>query len=232
MQPPAHRKPTPEQEEYWRISTAERDLFFANLDLVLAHERDILSCDEYFFCRPEFTHYGVLSNGHINVGILLLGWRHGIFIDRCRAVLGARKARYECGGKSYVYRFGGLLSGTGWRGFCQSCGLTEFVWDSSQTYQRMQFASSINRQYRERIEEIEEYDGTSFSFGAEPLIATKKTRKRVRSLVEKLSVAELLNELKTGKIRQATPRERSLLDEVLVIEDGEGKTIEKVRLLE
>ena len=71
MQPPAHRKPTPEQEEYWRISTAERDLFFANLDLVLAHERDILSCDEYFFCRPEFTHYGVLSNGHINVGTLL-----------------------------------------------------------------------------------------------------------------------------------------------------------------
>src|SRR5690606_37041888 len=97
---------------------------------------------------------------------------------------------------------------------------------------RMQFASSINRQYRERVEEIEEYDGTAFSFGAEPLITTKKTRKRVCSLVENLSVTEVLNELKTGKIRQATPREKSLLDEVLVIEDGEGKTIEKLRLLE
>jgi hypothetical protein len=70
-------------------------LFFDNLDLILAHEQSILSCDEYFFCRPEFT---------------------------------------------------GLRSG-----FCQACGQTDFVWDGTLTWERMRFASSVNRQFKDRV---------------------------------------------------------------------------------
>lgn len=232
MQPPAHRKPSPEQEEYWRVAALERELFIANLDLVLEHERDILSCDEYFFCRPEFTHYGVYSNGHINVGTLLLGWRDGLFIDKCQAVLGPRKEKYSCGGKSYVYRFGGLLSRTGWGGFCTSCGNTEFVWDGTLTFERMHLASSANKQFKDRVEGLEEYEGQNFSFGKEALVLARKTRPVTRSLVEMVTVPELVKELQAGEIRGATGKDKTLLKEYLTIENGEGMLVRKIKLIE
>jgi len=110
MQPPAHRPPTPEQLEAWRLTSLEHKLFFDNFDLVLAHGIDILKRDEYFFCQTRFSHYGVMSNAYMNVGTLLLGWRHEILIDRCR------NCADNC--KSYVYCFGSLLSRTGWAGYC------------------------------------------------------------------------------------------------------------------
>ncbi|MBY0552045.1 MAG: hypothetical protein K2W95_32475 [Candidatus Obscuribacterales bacterium] len=231
MQPPAHRPPTPEQLEHWRVSSLEHELFFANLDLILDHERDILSCDEYFFCRPAFTHYGVYSNSHINVGTLLLGWRHGILIDTCRGVLGPRKEHYVCGGKAYVYRFGGLLSRTGWGGFCSACRGSEFFWDGTLTWLRWDFAASSNRQFKDRVTEVEEYEGRNFSFGPVSLVPAIKTRKVTRSLVEVLSVGDLMNELISKTIRPATPRDKSLLTDFLIVEHGEKEEREMIKVI-
>ena len=123
MQPPARRPPDPWQIERTRIRKLERRLFFQNLDLIIAHEADILRCDEYFFCRPAFAgHYLMYLSGHINVGTLLLGWRTGILLDECRSKLGVRKSYYSCIGTAHVYHFGGRGSGMSWSGFCRTCG--------------------------------------------------------------------------------------------------------------
>jgi hypothetical protein len=231
MPPHAHRPPTPEQREHWRLSALQFALFFPNLNLILAHERDILSCDDYFFCRPEFSGYGIYSSAHINVGTLLLGWRHGLFIDTCRAQLGLRKEKYSCGGKSYVYHFGGLLSGTGWSGYCSSCGNHKFVWESTLTHLRMNFASSANRHFKDRVEDLEEFEGTNFSFGPEALVPAIKTRKVTRSLVEIVSIPDLVNELQTGCIRPPTAKSKTLLTKFLHVDYGENRTSETIQII-
>jgi hypothetical protein len=231
MNPPAHRPPTPAQEEHRRLSSEEHELFFENLDLVLQHEKAILLCDEYFFCTPEFAGYGLYSNFSLNVGTLLLGWRHGIFIDTCQKMLGPRKEKYTCGGKVYVNRFGGLLSGTGWGGFCQSCKNIDFVWDGTLTWIRWEFGRSSNKQFKNYVDETEEYKTSKFSFADPALVPVIKTRPVRRWLVKALSVAELIDELKNNRARPATPKDKTRLIEFLTVNHGEKAPSEKIKLI-
>ena len=73
-----------------------------------------------FVALPLPGHYLMYLSGHINVGTLLLGWRTGILLDKCRSKLGVRKSYYSCIGTAHVYHFGGRGSGTSWSGFLSS----------------------------------------------------------------------------------------------------------------
>lgn len=184
-------------------------LFFANLQLIVAHEADILRCDEYFFCRPEFSTYGISCfSSYINVGTLLLGWRKGILIEPCRLVAGARKAKYSCSGRAYVFRFGGLASGTGWTGFCPTCGGSGRRMDGCRTMERVRFVGAINDTYKDWAEglELEYFPSQKFSFGEPSIVPSPSARmKRTKlPLVAAVSVEQLIEELQSGRIRKPT----------------------------
>jgi hypothetical protein len=224
MKPSTHRPPTPAQIEHRRVSDLERTEFFDNLELILTHEEDILLCEDYFFCRSNFANYGVYSHGDINVGTLLLGWRDGIFIDHCRSG--------GCNGKSYVYKFGGLLSGTGWSGYCSKCGNTKFVWESTHTMARMRFAYCSNQQFKDHIKAIQNFRVNTTYFGVPDFDPEMKTKKVARSAANVISMPELISELQSDRIRKPTPGMESLIEEFLTVDNlknGPDQTIEIFR---
>lgn len=95
----------------------------------------------------------------------------------------------------------------------------------------MNFASSANRQFKDRVVEVEEFEGTNFSFGSEALLPAIKTRKVTRSLVEIVSVPDLVNELRTGRIRPPTLKDKTLLTKFLHVEYGENGKSEAIQII-
>jgi hypothetical protein len=94
----------------------ELQLFSDNLPLIRAHENDILSCADYFFCPLSFAWCSwpyITGDGPLCLGYLLLGWRDGNLTATCG----------DCGGRVLVVNFrGSFLSGDGWwYGICETC---------------------------------------------------------------------------------------------------------------
>lgn len=207
--------PSAGQLEYWQKVKTDRELFFSNFDLILAHQQDILACDQYFFCRPAFAGYGIYCSKSITLGTLLLGWRSGILIEPCPIMVRDASLKpakeVSCGGKSYVYHFGGLPSGTGWLGYCTSCGGSQFTFDKQlpRQRQRFEFARQADSKFRDWAEglELEHFPTCQFSF-AEPAIVPA-TKARIRwvklPLVEAVNLEQLIKELRKGPIRRPLP---------------------------
>ncbi len=207
----------------------EQDIFFSNLELVLSHEADILASDDYFFCKPTFASFALGGTVQIRLGTLLVGWRTGDLIDKCPIIT---ETRAPCGGKSFVFRFGGLFSGTGWRGYCTTCKKSQFTWEGSKTMDRIGFVSTFNDLLKSAVEETEQYETTVYSLKDDAIVPAVKERKVTRSLVPEVTTFDLIEELKSGKSRKPTAKDKTLLPEFITIGGGDSKKPEReVRIL-
>lgn len=111
----------------------------------------------------------------------------------------------ECTGPVFVTRFGGLFfSGSNsWKGYCLSCRSERHgSWTSPQFKSRFSSVGALKRTFRSEIQEWQEYDGVIFSWGGSGLQPARK--KRAVEIVpgDPVSLAVLVAELKSGKIRQ------------------------------
>ena len=213
MQPASHRPPSAGQLEYWHKVKTERRLFFSNFELILAHQQDILDCDEYFFCRPAFACYGIYCSKSMPLGTLILGWRNGILLEPCPILVPDDSMKPQkqlpCGGKSYIYHFGGMPSGTGRLGYCISCDGSQFTYDKQLPRQRFDFANQAEKQFKDWAEglELEHFRTSKFSFAEPAIVPTTGARMRwiKLPLVEAVSVEQLIKELRKGRIRTPLP---------------------------
>ncbi len=235
VKPPAHRQPSPEQVELARLTRADIDFVFSNLNLLLAHQQAILSNDSYFFCRPKFASYGVYFSRPITLGCLLIGWRLGVLRDYCCTKLGPRADKYSEGGTSHVHHFGGMGSGTRSVGFCTKCAGYKRSYNNL-TFERMAFVESIHEQCRDWVDglELEHFPASKFSFGEPAIVATTAGRmKRAKLwLIEAATVSEVIEELTTGKIRVPTPNDRTLLPKNLILKGYGTNETKTFRLVE
>lgn len=90
---------------------------------------------------------------------------------------------------------------------------------------RLDFALSASRQFRDCAEglELEHFPATKYSFGEPDIVPTTAARmRRVRTpLVASVSVEILFGELITDRLREPTPRSKSLISPILIIEHGD-----------
>lgn len=233
--PPAHRQPSAEQLKFAHLARQEIAFFFSNLDLLLAHERAILRNDRYFFCRPNFATYGIYFSRPITLGALLIGWRLGTLRDYCCTKLGPREDNYTSGGSSHVYHFAGMGSGARSVGFCTTCkGFSRSY--NKRIFERMVFVESIQTQCQDWVEglQLEHFPATRFSFGEPAIVPTTAGRlKRTKLfLIESATVSEVVEELKTGKIRAPTAKDKTLLPEFLNLGVYGTKETKTIRLIE
>ncbi len=235
MQPPAHRQPSAEQLKSAHVARQEIAFFFSNLDLLLAHERAILLNDQYFFCRPLFANYGIYFSRPITLGTLLIGWRLGTLRDYCCTKLGPRRDDYTSGGTSHVYFFGGMGSGTKSVGFCTTCKGFKRSYNKL-IFERIACVESIQEQCQDWVEglELEHFPSTKFSFGEPAIVQSSAGRlKRTKLfLVEAVTVDQLFQELKTGKIREPTAKGTTLLPEKLFLKVYGTKETQTIKLVE
>lgn len=182
----------------------EFQVFFDHLPLILDHERNILACADYFFCRLDFAYCSwawVGGDGPLYLGYLLLGWR-----DRLTGVCPA------CAGTVLVTSFGGsVLSGSnGWTGICQGCRSKQHGrWE--RLGDRWQFVRNLRQSHPHEICEWEEFDGQIFSWGDNGLQPGKKKRLVHKPLANPVSLNVLIEELKSGNVRIAKMPNVSLL---------------------
>ena len=192
-------------EENLQNGEIQLQILSDHLPLILEHERDILTCADYFFCPLDFAYCSwawVGSDGPLYLGYLLLGWRDGSLTGVCTA----------CGGIVLVTSFGGsILSGSNWwSGICESChSKKKGRWERLDG--RWQFVRNLRQRYPHEICEWEEYDGLIFSWGGNGLEPGRKKRLVHQPLAKPVSLNVLIDELKSGSIRVAKMPNVSLL---------------------
>jgi hypothetical protein len=178
-----------------------------HLPLILQHERDILTCADYFFCPLDFAYCSwayVGGDGPLYLGYLLLGWRDRSLTGVCAA----------CGGKVLVTSFGGsILSGSnGWSGICESChSKQQGRWEHFNVAR--DFVTNLRQRYPREICEWEEYEGLVFSWGGNGLEPGRKKRLVRQPLANPVSLNVLIDDLKSGSIRIAKMPNVSLLNQ-------------------
>ena len=180
-------------------------VFSDHLPLILQHERDILTCADYFFCPLDFAYCSwayVGGDGPLYLGYLLLGWRDRSLNGLCTA----------CGGTVLVTSFGGsILSGSNsWSGICESCHSKQHGrWDHFNVAR--DFATNLRKRYPHEICEWEEYDGLIFSWGGNGLEPGHKKRLVHQALANPATLNALIDELKSGNVRVAKMPNVSLI---------------------
>jgi hypothetical protein len=187
----------------------ELQLFSENLPPILKHETHIISCAEYFFCPLKFAFCGwayVSGGGPLYLGYLLLGWREGMLTGEC----------VDCGERILVVSFGGsVLSGSNsWRGICESCR-TEKTGRWEHWGCHVGFVMDLRKRFPAEVCHWEEYDTLVFSWnqtGLEP--GRRKRLVRIR-VAESVTLETLIDELKTGNLRQGNTPNLSLLNDGL-----------------
>lgn len=233
--PPAHRVPSLEQIESARLAKQDIGVFFSNLDVLLAAEQTILSCDQYFFCRPPFATYGIYGSKQITLGALLIGWRLGILRDFCCTKLGPRTDKYSIGGTSHVYHFGGLSSGPKSVGFCTTCKGYKRSYNKL-IFERMTFVESIQEQCKDWVEglEITHSPPTKYNFVVPAIVPSSAGRLRRTKLflVEAVTVKQLVAELTTGNIRAPTSKDKTLLPKKVFVKCDGNSAVKAINLIE
>lgn len=175
-----------------RNSESQFQLFCDHLALILQHERDILSCADYFFCPLDFAFCSwpyVSGDGPLYLGYLLLGWRDRSLTADCA----------ECGGTVLVTMFGGsVLSGSNsWAGICESCHAKQNGhWE--QFGRHVQFVITLRKRFPAEVCRWEEYDGVVFSWADNGLQPARKKRLIHRQFAKPVSLNVLIDELKSG----------------------------------
>ena len=186
-------------------SEAEFQLICDHLALILQHERDILSCVDYFFCRLTFAYASwpyIGGDGWLYLGYLLAGWKDGNFTGRCS----------ECGNRVLVTSFtGSILSGSNaWTGICEFCRIQKRGrWKHFDT--RPHFVIDLRKRFPHELVEWEECDGFIFSWGGNGLEPARKKRIVHKPLANPVSLNVLIEELKGGNVRTAKMPNVSLL---------------------
>lgn len=93
----------------------EIDLLTKNFQLIYDHAELIVNTPEYFYCQLEVARLGLMhiGGGCLPLGVLLLLWKEGEFIDKCTS----------CGHDVYICEAcGSPLSGSFiWWGVCPKC---------------------------------------------------------------------------------------------------------------
>lgn len=178
----------------------ERELFEANIGLLLQHEPVILSCADYFFCPLSMSYCAVgfpgasILEGAFRLGHLLIGWRDGGFTDRCPT----------CSGEVLITAFGGIRS-YWWQALCLECNeWCRSVSSRDLFEQRKSFADSLVKSFPDRLEQWQEFDGFEFDW-VDGLRPARKTRWTERMLYNPAQFEELINELRSGRLRQPDP---------------------------
>jgi hypothetical protein len=224
--PPANRPPSAVQIERARMVNEEYKLFFDNLDLILANEMVILSCDQYFFCRPEFSNFAQYITRPVALGALLLGWRHGILRERCCRNT-ERQGNRQQDGSAYIYFGGGPASHIWWRAYCPTCRRSTRHDGYEQFKMKDRFCVAAAQQAKDWTDElvVVRYHSAKFSWGEPAVVPTVSTKvvKRRTLLVEAVTVKQLIEALTARSIRPPTPRDRSLVLERVTWTNSDGQ---------
>ena len=202
----------------------EFELFRDNLELILEHTDDILSCSEYFFCLPSFAFCSwpyVSGDGPLWLGYLLLGWQHRILIGGCP----------KCGDGVLVTAFGGSpLSGSNsWGGICPICKRKRSGRWSNGIIEKMGFVSDLRKAYPDRIAEWEDYDGFVFSWGGSGLRPARKKRLVWKQVASPVTLELLVAELRSGDIRKGVAPNVSLLRNEMQVKFDAGQNTLRVQ---
>ncbi|MCA0315043.1 MAG: hypothetical protein LCH63_14585 [Candidatus Melainabacteria bacterium] len=183
-------------------------LFTENIELLRAHEKTILECAEYFFCDIAFASCSwpyVTGDGPLCLGYLLLGWRERLLLESCPT----------CVGECLVTSFSGSpLSGRqSWSGFCTNCKAMQTSKNKpvqNPLTKKIQFIVNLRKHYPQKTWQFEEQDAMQFTFGGNGLKPVKRLRKTSVELFQPVTLTELVNELKDGKIRpKNSPRTKA-----------------------
>lgn len=174
-------------------------LFTENIELLRAHEKTILECAEYFFCDIAFASCSwpyVTGDGPLCLGYLLLGWREGLLLESCPT----------CVGECLVTSFSGSpLSGSQtWSAFCTNCKTMQTSKNQpvqNRLIEKLNFIINLRKHYTQKTWQFEEQDAMQFTFGGNGLKPVKRLRKTSVDLVQPVTLRELVNELKDGKIQ-------------------------------
>jgi hypothetical protein len=183
-------------------------LFTENIELLRAHEKTFLECAEYFFCDIAFASCSwpyVTGDGSLCLGYLLLGWREGLLLESCPT----------CNSECPVTSFSGSpLSGSqSWSGFCTNCKTMQTSKNKpvqNPLIEKVTFIIKLRKHYPQKTWQFEEQEAMQFTFGGNGLKPVKRLRKTSVDLFQPATFAELVNELKDGKIRpKNSPRTKA-----------------------
>jgi hypothetical protein len=188
----------------------EFQLFSQNIDLILKHEQDILACRDYFFCSLPFAYSSWLycsGDGQLFLGYLLLGWKAGQLTEHCPI----------CMGKIIVSSFSGspLTGRNSWSGLCLDCHQRRQGNHSKHFHQWMSLVLKFRQAFPDKVSEEQEYNSQEFTFGGNGLKLVRKKKTIWKSVAESVSIAILIDELKTGSTRKGNPPNVQLLQQQL-----------------
>lgn len=178
-------------------------LFCQHIELLLWYQQEILNCASYFFCSPSFSYCSwpwTSHDGPLAIGYLILGWQNRLLVQPC--------PESGCSGEVLITSFAGsTLSGSNsWSGCCTNYRSRK---SGSRTdipfYELVNFVSKLRQSFPAVVKEIEEYDGHQFCWGGTGLEPVVKKRIVSKPVAEPINFATLIDELKTGNIRQGKP---------------------------
>ncbi len=176
------------------------ELFSQNIELLLQHQQTILACSEYFFCSPSFSYCScpwTSGNGHLVIGYLLLSWHNRLLVQPC--------PDSGCSGEVLITSFSGspFSGANSFAGYCTNCRSRK---SGSRTdipfYELVNFVSKLRQIFPDKVCEQEEYLGQEFSWGDSGLRPIMKTRNLWKPLADPVTLAVLIDELKSNNIRK------------------------------
>jgi hypothetical protein len=181
-------------------------LFCQNIDLLIGHERNILNCAEYFFCNLSFAWCSwpyTSGDGQLYLGYLLLGLTTGQLIEHCPT----------CNSIVLITSFGGspLTGNNGWTGVCLTCRQKQKGEQSAAFRQWMDFVLRLRQIFPAAVPEQQGYDGFDFSWGEPSLKLVRKSKTIWKPVADPVTLAVLIEELKSNNIRKSRPINVSLL---------------------
>jgi len=187
------------------VKTVELRLFQDNIYLILKHQLAIMSCSDYFFCRPSFSHCSIgalgatVLAGPIRLGQLVIGWRHGSLIEQCP----------RCEGKVLITKFGSLLNSgrNWWTGLCLECQqwVGSFSSQQDKFQRRLKTASRILKRLPDQFVQCEHYAAYAFSWSGDGLQPVSKSRMVRKWLYNPVPFDVLIEDLRSGCLRQGKP---------------------------
>jgi hypothetical protein len=182
---------------------AEFELFCNNIDLLIERRAEILACADYLHCQLSFAWCSwpyISGDGILPLGYLLIGWRDGVLVEQCQT----------CRQEAQILNFGGspLTGRSCWSGYCRWCSARQSgspLSSAKRLHDLMDFVHAMRARYPSSIATWEEYDGFIFSWSGNGLQPARRKRLVVTNTSEPVDLETLLQEIKSGAVRQGPP---------------------------
>jgi hypothetical protein len=159
----------------------------------------------------------VSNDGPLVIGYLLLGWQNRLLVQSCTDL--------DCSGEILITSFSGsVLSGSNsYSGYCTNCQNRK---SGSRTdirfYELVDFISKLRQNFPAVVPEQQEYDGFDFSWGEPSLKPVRKSKTIWKPVANPVTLAVLIEELKTNNIRKDRPGNVSLLKQDIALKLSSG----------